>query len=268
MGVWIENLTQAYEQKDMEKIGQLIEQMKQQGQGFEGRMRGGGPQGMRGPGGFGPRGPQASSRFGPELTTEGQSFFDSPPSGKTAGEKKILAVLDDMGTNQRRGMMNVSVEDGRLLRLLTETIGARHVVEIGASNGYSGVWFCLGLQKTGGKLTTHEIDAGRASLARENFKRADVDKLVTLVEGDAHETVTKIKEPIDVLFLDADKEGYLDYFNKLLPLVRPGGLIVAHNMNPGQADPAYVKTITTNPDIETLLLLREGAGVSVTLKKR
>jgi len=187
---------------------------------------------------------------------------------KTEAEKKILNILDDMDKNQRRGMMNVPVEDGRLLRLLTEATGAKHVVEIGTSNGYSGIWFCLALRKTGGKLTTYEIDARRASLARENFKRAGVDKLVTLVEGNAHETVTKLKNPIDILFLDADKEGYIDYLNKLSPLVRPGGLVVAHNMNPRQADPRYVKAITTNADMETLFLHMQGAGVSVTLKKR
>ncbi|HEC03433.1 MAG TPA: hypothetical protein ENI81_07845, partial [Phycisphaerales bacterium] len=107
-----------------------------------------------------------------------------------------------------------------------------------------------------------------ASLARENFKKAGVEKLVTLVEGDAHQEVKKIKGPIDILFLDADKEGYIDYLNKLMPLMRPGGLVIAHNMNPRQADQRYVKAITTNPDVETLLLHEQGAGVSVTLKKR
>ena len=197
----------------------------------------------------------------------GPSSIESSPLPKTDAEKKILGVLDDMDKNQRRGMMNVPIADGRLLRLLTEIIGAKHVVEIGTSNGYSGIWLCLALQKTGGKLTTHEINAERAALARENFKRAGVDKLVTLVEGDAHETVTKIKEPIDILFLDADKEGYIDYLNKLLPLVRPGGLVAAHNINPRQGDPQYIEAITTNPDLETIFYT-QGGGVSVTLKKR
>ncbi|MHC4463145.1 MAG: O-methyltransferase [Planctomycetota bacterium] len=202
----------------------------------------------------------------------GASFVASSPIPKTEEEKKILNVLDDMDKNQRRGMMNVPIDDGRLLRLLTETVGAKHVVEIGTSNGYSGIWFCLALRKTGGKLTTHEIDARRASLARENFKRADVDKLVTLVEGDAHEEVTKLKDPIDVVFIDADKEGYPDYLNKLLPLVRPGGLILAHNINMmrggrGSGIQNYVKAVTTNPDLETIFYGR-GGGVSVTLKKR
>lgn len=196
------------------------------------------------------------------------SAIDKAPIGKDEKEKKILAVLNDMDKNQRRGMMNVSMQDGRLLRLLTETVGAKHVVEVGTSNGYSSIWFCLALSRTDGKLTTYEINARRASLARENFKRAGVDKLVTLVEGDAHKEVTKLKEQIDILFLDADKEGYIDYLNKLLPLVRPGGLIIAHNITPWQADPKYVEAITTNPNLETILLHRQGGGVSVTLKKR
>ncbi len=71
-----------------------------------------------------------------------------------------------------------------------------------------------------------------------------------------------------MVFLDADKEGYVDYLEKLLPLVRPGGLIIAHNMNRRQADPRYVEAITTNPALETAFLLMEGTGVGVTMKKR
>src|SRR5918993_4838105 len=69
-----------------------------------------------------------------------------------------------------------------------------------------------------------------SSTARENFKRAGVGHLITQVEGDAHQQVTKLTEPIGLVFIDADKEGYLDDLNKLLPLVRPGGLVIAHNI--------------------------------------
>ena len=193
------------------------------------------------------------------------SASQQPPVPVNEQEKKILSILDDMNRNQRRGMMNVPMEDGRILRLLTEAAGAKHVVEIGTSNGYSGIWFCLALRTTGGKLTTHDIDEGRASLARENFKRAGVDNLVTLVMGDAHETIKNINEPIDVLFLDADKEGYTDYLNKLLPLVRPGGLILAHNIDMVGQD--FIKAITTNPNLETVYQ-GQGQGLGVTLKKR
>ena len=126
---------------------------------------------------------------------------------KSEREKAVLAVLDDMDRNQRRGSMSVPMGDGRILRLLTEAMGATNVVEIGTSIGYSGIWLCLGLEKTGSKLTTFEIDQARADRARENFKRAAMDNRVTIMLGDAHEEVKKLKQPIDLVFLDADKEG-------------------------------------------------------------
>jgi predicted O-methyltransferase YrrM len=198
----------------------------------------------------------------------GWSPPEHPPIPANEQEKKILSVLDDMYKNQREGMMNVPIEDGRLLRVLAEAVNAKSVVEIGTSNGYSSIWLCLALQSTGGKLTTYEIDAHRASLARENFKRAGVDNIATLVEGDAHKEVIKLKEPIDVLFIDADKEGYIDYLNKLLPLVRPGGLILAHNTSSHASEMQdYLKAITTNPNLETVFK-KEGPGLGITLKKR
>ncbi|MFQ5890873.1 MAG: O-methyltransferase [Gemmatimonadota bacterium] len=193
---------------------------------------------------------------------------ESVPLAKTPEEQKILDVLDDMDKNQRRGMMNVPKEDGRLLRLLTESINARHVVEIGTSNGYSAIWICLALRTTGGRLTTFEINEERAELARRNLERAGVSDLVTLVLGDAHEEITKLKERIDILFLDADKQGYLDYLEKLLPLVRPGGLVIAHNMHRPAPYPEFIRAYTTNPDLETLFLNMHAAGIGVALKKR
>jgi len=197
------------------------------------------------------------------------SIPESKPLPKDEAEKRILAVLEDLNKNQRRGMMNVPPEDGRVLRLLTEVAGAKHVVEIGTSNGYSGIWFCLALRTTGGKLTTFEIDEPRAALARENFKRAGVEKMVTIVMGDAHKTVTKLKEPIDVLFIDADKAGYGDYLKKLLPLVRPGGLILAHNACAlAQQMKDYLDAVTTDPKLDTIFLHKHATGIAVTLKKR
>lgn len=204
----------------------------------------------------------------PERITVEMPIIPNSPLAKNDEEKRILDVLVDMDKNQRRGNMNVPVDDGRLLRLLVESTGAKRVVEIGTSNGYSGIWICLALKKTGGQLITHDIDPGRIALARANFKRAGVEDLVTIVTGDAHETVTRLKEPIDVLFLDADKPGYPDYLEKLLPLVRPGGLIIGHNMHRPAPSPDYLEAITTNPDLETLFLNMHAAGVAVTIKKR
>jgi len=192
---------------------------------------------------------------------------ENPFLPKDDGEKLILSVINDL--NKYRGQMqNVSFEDGRFLRLQTEAINAKNVVEIGTSNGYSGLWFCMALRNTGGKLTTFDIDPDRIKLAKENFKRAGVDNLVTIIEGDAHDEVKILKEPIDIIFLDADKPGYPDYLKKLLPLLRPGGLIMAHNVRRPTPSPEFIETITTNPDLETMFVLMEGSGISVTLKKR
>ncbi|MFC1795170.1 O-methyltransferase [Planctomycetota bacterium] len=192
---------------------------------------------------------------------QGNAQLEKPPVPKDDNEKKILGILDDI--LERQQYRNVPPQDGRLLRLLAETMNAKNIVEIGTSTGYSGIWFGMALQKTGGKLTTFEIDAQRAATARANFKRAGMADIITLVEGDAHDNVKQIKDPIDILFLDADKEGYVDYLDKLLPLIRSGGLIIGHNINPRMANPKYMEAITANPNLETIVRTE----VNLTLKK-
>src|SRR5437763_2432625 len=161
---------------------------------------------------------------GPDHESTAPENAQSPPLGQTESEKRILTTINDA---VRAGALyaNVPVADGRMLRLLTEAANAKNVIEIGTSTGISGMWFSIALEKTGGHLTTFEVDHSRAELARAHFKKAGVEKLVTIVEGDAHQNITKLKDPIDALFIDAEKEGYIDYLHKLLPLVRPGGLI-------------------------------------------
>ena len=190
---------------------------------------------------------------------------DPPSLAKNEAEMRILSVLDDI--RQGPWMANVDPRHGRLLRILAESTKAKQVVEIGTSNGYSGLWLCLGLKAAGGKLVTFDIDHEKVLLARANFKRAGVENLVTVIEGDAHRMVSQLKEPIDILFIDADKEGYLDYLNQLLPLVRPGGLILADNMSRPTPSPQFIKAITSDPNLETIFLNMQSTGISLTLKK-
>ncbi len=129
------------------------------------------------------RGGLGRGRGGPALVDSGSSL-QKPPLPKDEGEKRILAALAAARSGQRYA--NVSEADGRLLRQLTESLGARRVVELGTSTGESGLWFSLALRKTGGKLYTHDIDPGRIAVARDNFKRAGVDDIVIITEGDAH----------------------------------------------------------------------------------
>lgn len=194
---------------------------------------------------------------------QGRGMGAVPTLAKSDAEKRVLATLAEA---QQIGetYLNVPVEDGRMLRVLAESVNAKSIVELGTSTGLSGMWFGLALMKTGGKLTTFEIDPGRAALARAHFKKAGIDSFITVVEGDAHQNVMRLKDPIDVVFIDADKDGYVDYLTKLLPLVRPGGLILAHNVD---SSPDYVQAVTTNPDLETVFH-RQNQGLGITLKKR
>lgn len=177
-------------------------------------------------------------------------------------EKNALAVLDDIAANQR--FRNVPQHDGRLLRIMAQSIGAKHAVELGTSTGISGIWLGLALKETGGKLTTYEIDAERAAQARQNFDRAGLSEVITIVEGDAHEKIKDLSGAVDLVFLDADKEGYIDYLEKLMPMLRPGGLILAHNINPRMAHPPFMEAITTDPNLETVVR----GGMSISLKKK
>ena len=192
-----------------------------------------------------------------------QNRYSNPPLARTTAEKKILAVLERMAKNHET-YLSVPREDGEALWVLAEAVGAKRVAEIGTSTGYSGLWFCMALTATGGHLTTFEIDHQRFTQAHQHFEEAGVAHLVTQVEGDAHESVKKLEGPIDVVFIDADKGGYVDYLQKVLPLVRPGGLILAHNIDMA---PDYVRAVTTSPDLQTIFYM-QGAGLGVTLKKR
>jgi caffeoyl-CoA O-methyltransferase len=214
------------------------------------------PRGLGGRGGAG-RGQGA---------TEPDSDLSKPTLPKDDGEKRILAAIEQARQGERYA--NVSTADGRFLRQLAESIGAKRIVELGTSTGESGLWFSMALRKTGGKLYTHDIDPGRISVARENFKKGGVEDLIIITEGDAHKTAIKNTDPIDLLFIDAEKEGYDAYLKELLPYVRPGGLIVAHNMRRPAPNPRYVEAITTNPDLDTSFVLMDGAGIGITLKKR
>ncbi len=185
----------------------------------------------------------------------------SPP--KDATETRIREVIQDLAT--RGGTWaSVPVDDGQWLRILTESINAQRVIEVGTSTGFSGLFFSLALTRTGGKLVTHDIDEGRSAQAKANFERAGVSGIVTQVLGDARLTLPRVQGSVDLVFLDADKEGYVPYLEMLLPKLRPGGLVLAHNTG---MVPAYLDRIHASADLETVIYTG-GGGLSVTLKKR
>ncbi|MGN0202649.1 MAG: O-methyltransferase [Candidatus Cryptobacteroides sp.] len=118
---------------------------------------------------------------------------------------------------------------GRFLTMLAEISGASRVLEIGTFTGYSATCFAYGIRE-GGLVDTLEINDELEDLIREGWKRAGVQDRITLHIGDAKETLKTLSGPYDIVYMDANKREYCDYYDLFFDLVRPGGLILADDV--------------------------------------
>jgi caffeoyl-CoA O-methyltransferase len=127
--------------------------------------------------------------------------------------------------------MSISPDECNLLNLLTSLIGARYAVEVGTFTGSSSISIARGLVP-GGKLTCFDQEFRWTSIARRYWFKAGLQDRIDLRLGDAHQLLPRFRSPglLDLVFIDADKEGYDFYYETLLPLVRPNGLIIFDNM--------------------------------------
>jgi predicted O-methyltransferase YrrM len=128
--------------------------------------------------------------------------------------------------------ISVTATQGKLLQLLAKSIGARQILEIGTLGGYSATWMAKALPADG-TVVTIDIEPRHAEVAKNNFKLAGVSDRVEVRIGKALEVLQRLAEQrrqFDFVFIDADKEGYPNYFEWSMKLTRPGGLIVADNV--------------------------------------
>lgn len=153
------------------------------------------------------------------------------------------AVLLDMArTGAEQKLPLVDAEVGALLRVLVMATGARRVLEIGTAIGYSGIWMASALPKDG-LLLTMELDPARVKAARENFERAGVADRVNVMTGDASLLINKVAGPFDLIFQDGHKPHYVPMLDRLVTLLRPGGVLVTDNVLwDGEVVPGYVST--------------------------
>jgi predicted O-methyltransferase YrrM len=164
-------------------------------------------------------------------------------------------------------LLAVSEEDGRFLRVMAASAGARRALEIGAANGYSAIWIGLALRETRGHLTTIEFDPARARTAATNIARAGLTDVVTVVPGDAFKEIPKIKGDFDFVFVDAWKRDYRKFLDLTLPRLRPGGLLLAHNVVNKQDELRdFLASIQDNPALITAIVKPSSEGMSVTYK--
>jgi predicted O-methyltransferase YrrM len=185
---------------------------------------------------------------------------------QSSADARALERLKWMRQNEGN-LWNVNPDEGAFLRGLAEKVHAREGLEIGTSNGYSSIWIGMGLRKEGGHLLTLEIDEGRAKLAQANFRAAGLDSLITLKLGDALEEVPKLRGPYDFVFIDAWKQDYVKYLNMVIPIVRPGGVIVAHNVTDLKEELTdFIRAVQTNPKLKTDIENPGPGGFSVSYK--
>jgi len=181
----------------------------------------------------------------------------------------VTASVLDAIRESDRGLLAVSEEDGRLLRILAATGRSQRALEIGAASGYSAIWIGLGLRDTGGRLTTIEYDPDRARQAAINVERAGLSDVVRVVAGDAFVEVPKLPGTFDFVFLDAWKRDYRRFFDLLFPRLDRGGVFLAHNVvNKRSEMPDFLAAIQGNPDLETVIVAPSGEGMSISYKLR
>lgn len=158
------------------------------------------------------------------------------------------------GTPRSQRLRQIPPETGRFLALLAAAAPPGDLVEIGTSAGYSTLWLALACLETGRHIRSHEFLPGKAALARETFRLAQVSGLVDLVEGDAREHLPALAN-IPFCFLDAEKEIYSACYELIVPRLVPGGLLIADNaLSHAEALEPFIARALADPRLDALVV--------------
>jgi caffeoyl-CoA O-methyltransferase len=180
---------------------------------------------------------------------------------------EVQKILADIRAKDK-GLLAVSEEDGRFLRLMVASKKAQHALEIGGASGYSAIWIGMGLRDTGGRLVTIEYDPARAKELADNIKRAGLSDIVQVIAGDAFQQIPKVAGTFDFVFLDAWKKDYKRFFDMVYPRLDKGGLFLAHNVVNKKSEMGdFLDAIQKQPTVWTTIVSPSGEGMSVTLKR-
>ena len=145
-------------------------------------------------------------------------------------EDEVLTELDrETNLNVLGARMLSGHLQGKVLEMLSKMIQPKTILEIGTFTGYSAICLAKGLRENG-KIYTIEIDDELEQMAGKYFKKADISDKVVQIIGSALEAIPKINETFDLVFLDADKREYIEYYNLVFDRINPGGYIIADNV--------------------------------------
>ena len=183
--------------------------------------------------------------------------------------------LDEIPSEKRLNCISKNI--GMFYNILLKSINAKNILEIGMSVGYSGLWFAdavMSNKQLNGQIITIDREKFKIDNARRNFEEAGVSSLIEIRKGGARKILHEIKEEFgknyfDFIFIDADKESYIEYFDLCLPLVRKGGIIGADNIlfperfNEMMAD--YLSHVRSKSNVQSVTIPIDN-GEEVTIK--
>jgi len=187
--------------------------------------------------------------------------YENSHRDEIPGEKRLNCISKNIGT---------------FYNIMLKSIHAKNILEIGMSVGYSGLWFADAIisNTQNGQIITIDREQFKIDSATRNFEEAGVSSLIKIREGEARKILREIKEEFgenyfDFIFIDADKESYIEYFDLCLPLVRKGGIIGADNIlfperfNEMMVD--YLSHVRSNPNVQSVTVPIDN-GEEVTIK--
>ena len=194
---------------------------------------------------------------------------------------KVIARLNRQSNRERSGkakvapdqeMLAITADTGIFFSVLLKAIKARCILEVGTSAGYSTLWFADAMGRSHStRIVTIEMNPQKVEWALKNFKEAGLDKMIEIKQGIALDLLPKLKGKFDFIFLDADKENIIRYFDIVLPMLRIGGIIAADNMlYPDHFRPAmrkYARHVHTRPNVQSVTV-PIGMGEEITIKLR
>jgi predicted O-methyltransferase YrrM len=167
--------------------------------------------------------------------------------------------------------MNSTPEDAMTLRILIQAAGATRGVEVGTFTGYGAIHMGIAFERTGGTLTTVEIDPDTARAARENVALVGLSEVVKVVEGDALKVLPGLDGEYDFVFIDAHKPDYLKYFKALEPKLKQGAVVVADNViKSGAAMKDYLDYLGSHAEWESVTIRaseEKGDGMMISYRR-
>jgi predicted O-methyltransferase YrrM len=190
---------------------------------------------------------------------------------RAENEARIIGSLGESDFYMQRDdfLLSVGRRTATLLNVIASEAGARTILEIGTSYGYSTIWLAAAARETGGRVVTLELQQEKSDYARQQLARAGLEPFVEFRVGDARESIAALPGPFDFVLLDLWKDLYIPCFDLVLPKLATGAVVVADNMlHPPQSRPhadAYHAHVHRTPGLESVLLA-VGSGIEITRK--